>query len=291
MKLGKAGGLTLIIRPSAYLALALAVWLDCLGAWLTISLILAAHEAAHTLAARLAGCRVESLEWSALGGRAHLTCVQRLSPGREALIAAAGPAANVLLLMAALTAAHFFPTLANGGQVGDFVIKNLMLGGINLLPAMPLDGGRMLRAALCAMCGPARASRVAAWVGFALSAGLLGLFIWAGLEGVWNFLLLFLAVFTAAGALREAREAPYQLMREAAAKQAILSGGHTLPVRQIAASADAMLGDVVRRFSPGKYHQVTVMDAQGRCRCIADEGRLLEALVRAGPQARLGDAL
>ncbi len=110
-------------------------------------LAIAAHEGAHFAVARALGHRAGRLRLTPLGLRMPIS--GSLSYRDEALIAAAGPCANLVLLLAAL---------ASGRQ--DFAALNLALAGVNLLPLDGFDGGRLLSALLAALVSPAAAARV-----------------------------------------------------------------------------------------------------------------------------------
>lgn len=115
-----------------------------------------AHELGHALVARHLGVRVASIELHFFGGAARLIDAPR-RPGDEIAIAAAGPAVSFALggfslLLASATGAPFFGTLA---------WINLAIGAFNLVPALPMDGGRILRALLQPRLGHLRATEVA----------------------------------------------------------------------------------------------------------------------------------
>ncbi len=101
------------------------------------------HELGHALVARRLGVRVTGIELGFLGGAAKMVDMPR-TPRHEIEIAAAGPAVSLVLAGAGLGlgAALNVPLLATIGWI------NLVLAGFNLIPALPMDGGRILRAAL-----------------------------------------------------------------------------------------------------------------------------------------------
>jgi Zn-dependent protease len=103
------------------------------------------HELGHSLVAQRLGVSVRSITLLPLGGVALTENLPR-RPRDEILIALAGPAVNFLLVLI------FFTARASGALGGEFItyvlVANLMLGGFNLVPAFPLDGGRVLRALL-----------------------------------------------------------------------------------------------------------------------------------------------
>lgn len=108
------------------------------------------HELGHSLVAKAHGVRVVDITFWPLGGMARMAEIPE-RPRVEMLIAVAGPAVNFLL--AGLTAVPFALAAAAGSEVllgplGGFILINLFMGGFNLLPCFPMDGGRILRAFL-----------------------------------------------------------------------------------------------------------------------------------------------
>ena len=155
------------------------------------------HELAHSLYAVSHGGKVRSITLLMIGGVSELAEIPR-RPAQEAWMALAGPATS-LAVAAACFALH--RSLGNAGsfdaRFGLFLVGqlNLMLGLFNLLPAFPMDGGRILRALLVRSQGHVQATRTAATVGKAFA----GLFAVAGLLS-GNVLLVVVAFFVFIGA-------------------------------------------------------------------------------------------
>lgn len=121
-----------------------------------------AHEAAHILVLRLVGGRLRDFRAAPFGLRLEID-ESTLSVGGEALVAAAGSGAN--LLCAGVAALLY----AAGIDLVAFGALSFLYALINLLPALPLDGGRLLCLALAARGDPLRAVRVTAGVSLFLS--------------------------------------------------------------------------------------------------------------------------
>lgn len=166
--------------------------------------IVTLHELGHALAARLFGVRTVDIILWPLGGVARLEHMPR-RPVQELVIALAGPAVNLVLLIPLIPAAFFIITRADQpiflllrepsftSLLLYLTIINASLAIFNLLPAFPMDGGRILRALLALVIPHHRATAIAAWIGQALAVGLA---IWSftrgdiltGLVGVFIFL-------------------------------------------------------------------------------------------------------
>ncbi|MGE0878062.1 MAG: site-2 protease family protein [Acidimicrobiia bacterium] len=147
-----------------------------------------AHETAHALVARRFGVPTESIDLWILGGMARLS-KEAPSPKAEFLMAGAGPTTNLVLGggFTALAAASGHEAIAWLGGI------NLLLGGLNLLPAAPLDGGRMLQAVLWWRNHDRRRSGViAAKAGILLGYAVIGFGLVqmaVGQSGLWSIIL------------------------------------------------------------------------------------------------------
>jgi Zn-dependent protease/CBS domain-containing protein len=160
------------------------------------------HELCHALVARMYGLRTREIVMFPIGGVSRLESQPK--PRQEPLIALAGPAANLIIGLVLLATQHgllpleklSIPTDAN--LIERIALGNLILGLFNLLPAYPMDGGRILRALIALRKPEDEATQIAARAGRLLAVGL-GLF---GLLSQ-NFVLVFVALFVYLGAAQE----------------------------------------------------------------------------------------
>ena len=236
------------------------------------------HELGHALAARKYGIPTRDITLLPIGGLARLERMPE-KPGQELWVALAGPAVNVAiaaLLYAWLSVTHGWAPLsqlsvAAGPFVERLLIANVSLVLFNMIPAFPMDGGRVLRALLASRMEYARATQIAAWVGQGLAfvLGFIGLFS--------NPMLVFVALFVWIGASQEAG---------ATQMKAALSG---TPVRaamltdfRCLETGDS-LGDAVRLILQGSQQDFPVVEG-GRVVGILTRSDLLIALTEHGQE-------
>lgn len=163
------------------------------------------HELAHAFIGSRYGIRTLEIVMFPIGGVSRLA--RSAKPAEELWIALAGPVANVLIagtllgLLAwrgALVSVFDLIEPADSNLLERIAIANLVLAAFNLLPAFPMDGGRVLRSMLTRVRSEEDATRIAAWCGrtLAFSLGLYGLVS-------THFLLVFVACFVYLGAAQE----------------------------------------------------------------------------------------
>lgn len=157
-------------------------------------LALSVHELAHLAAAKLTGVAIQEIRILPFGGSARMENPYRL-PLRQILpVAAAGPCANLLLALCLAALAQW--GLLEASKAALLAQPNMILFLFNLLPALPLDGGRMLFALLRHPLGEKKAHAAGLWSGRILAFGLLALTLAGGLKrGILNLSFVLAALF------------------------------------------------------------------------------------------------
>ena len=174
MKAGTFLGIVFKVNPFFLLLMALAFGLGQLLPALVLFVIVLFHELAHALAASAYGLRVAEVELLPFGGAARIDHVLEFDPKIEIGVALAGPLSNLLFAAVLWLWQTAYSPLDHNWFL--FLTRaNLSMAALNLLPGLPLDGGRVLRSVLIYSRGLRRATETAAGLGKALAVGLIAL--------------------------------------------------------------------------------------------------------------------
>ena len=239
---------------------------------------LALHEGGHLLAARWLRLRVDELEITPLGGLMTASNLNTVPPPRRFLLAAAGPLANLAGM--ALSPLLYRRGLISFDLTGAFIHANLTLLLINLLPALPLDGGQMVQAVVNRFF-PGRGT--ARWLALASSIiGLLlcGLTMVFALQGKLVFAPAFAGLYLLYAAAVEGRHGAVKYVTSLIARRQKLERQMVLPVETVAAGAEMPVRSLLGRLTPGKYHMIHVLSPDGMTRLgVIEEKAFCEAVL------------
>lgn len=238
------------------------------------------HELSHALVARRFGIRTRDITLLPIGGVAHLDRIPEKAT-QELLVALAGPAVNLGLALGIFSvlgwrADAVATGLAPAGAAdfaAQFAWANLWLAGFNLLPAFPLDGGRVLRALLALRLPHLEATRIAALTGriVAVGLGFIGLAV--------NPFLVLIAFFIWIGAGEEAAANELKVaMTGVHAGEVMLRECRTFaPEESLARAANHLLACCQEDFP--------IVDGEGRFHGLLRRADLVKGLAERGPDA------
>ena len=237
------------------------------------------HEFGHVLAAKRYGVNTPDITLWPFGGVANLERIPE-KPSEELVVAIAGPLVNVviagvliLFLGASVDAASLAkiddPKVAMAAKLAG---TNIFLVLFNMIPAFPMDGGRVLRALLAIKLGFARATELAASVGqsIAIALGLIGIFT--------NPMLVIIAIFVFIAAYGEAGHVQLlQVARGALVADAMITKFESLgPQARVRDAAEELIRTTQREFP--------VVDGGGRLRGVLTRDAMIKALHERGPE-------
>jgi len=234
------------------------------------------HEFGHVLAARRYGVQTPDITLLPIGGVARLERIPE-EPAQELIIALAGPAVNIAIAAILYVAlGGFLPResmeVQNPGVnlLARLASVNIFLAVFNLIPAFPMDGGRVLRAVLAHRLGYSRGTQIAASIGQAVAFGL-------GLLGlIANPLLIFIAIFVYLGAASEAHAVQMrQVSRGMLVSDAMITRFESL-------TPSSRVDEAVQCLIHTTQHDFPVVDGSGHLRGMLTRDDMIRALREQG---------
>lgn len=291
MKIATIGSVKIKINP---LLLVLSIiWLIS-GYWSTavvIYLLLVLHELGHILAAASFRVRIYELELLPFGSSAKMENIFEGHPVKETIIAAAGPVVSLIFAVSAFTLHHYFP---------NFIPDELLLAEkygyliacFNLLPVLPLDGGRILRAILSRRCDFGRATRITAVLGMVAGGALVGYGVYTVFIMRPDILLPMLGLFLFFSAFDEFKQGRYELAKALLNRQKTQFRSESLYVKEVAIRDDMKLSSVLRLLrEDDKYYVFKVLNKDMQVKGSFDEHTLQAEIVKRQSGCTAGDIL
>lgn len=297
LNLGMIAGTTIRVHFT-FLLLLIWIWLThyqiggTAAAWEGVVFILAVfacvvlHEFGHIAAARYFGIRTPDITLLPIGGVARLERMPE-EPGQEFAIAVAGPLVNVAI------AALIFIVLRGPAAIEQMAViedprigflarlagVNVFLVLFNIIPAFPMDGGRILRAALATRLSWSRATQIAATIG----QGLAFVFGFVGL--LYNPLLIFIGIFVYLAAAAEAQNAQIRQMATS------VLVGDVMITKLAQLERSATLHEAVEMLLATTQHEFPVVDSSGHFEGLVTRDDMIRALKENGPTAPVRSAM
>ncbi|MBR2564981.1 MAG: M50 family metallopeptidase [Paenibacillus sp.] len=244
---------------------------------ITLFAIVFIHECGHAAAAALFGCRVRSIQMLPFGGVAVIEDGGKLTAYREIVIALAGPLQNVLMVGVVVLLRQF--------QLGDpvfldYIINaNMLIALFNLLPVLPLDGGKVVQA-IVSLWAPYYTTLMWTYrISILCSAGVILTAVSQWLSGDYGvpLNLLLIGFFLLYSNVTDYRNVPYRFIRFLMNREAVFvrhaaTGSLAQPIISFPAKP---LDTILRLLRREGYHIVYVMNKQGRIMAVLPEQRVI----------------
>ena len=230
------------------------------------------HELSHSVVARGFGLPVRRILLYPLGGISEIER-EAPTPGREFAVAGAGPALSLALGVVGWGLAQLVQYGIAGALIRQLMWANIIVGVFNLLPGLPLDGGRMLRAVIWKLTGkPTTATIAAAWAGRVLALALLAIPFFSGslaggdiVSTVW---VVAIAAFMWFGASQSIKATRFR--ERLPALQA-----RRLARRAVSVPANTPLAEAIRRADEAGARAVVVVDHDNKPIAIVNESSVM----------------
>ena len=247
------------------------------------------HEAGHMLSAKLWGAAIREIEITPLGGVMFVEGEEKCLPYQQFLIAFAGPFFSFLGCV--LSAALYHSGAVSFQFAAHFARMSFLLCLFNLIPVLPLDGGRMARILLCRFFPHSFATRILTAAAFLIGFFLCGVTFFFAFEGRILLAPVFAGLYLIYAANIEGKQNTAGYITALIGRRQRLDNNEIILLEAVAASANMPVLSLLRSFSPGKYHVVYVLSPDGmEKQGILEEKALCDAILNQ-KDATLGEII
>lgn len=243
------------------------------------------HELGHAIAAKKVEVRVDEIELFPFGGVAKMEDISKFGGYTEAFIAIAGPLVSLFLYVICLILSSF--------SISTILLTkyNFALFAFNILPALPLDGGRIIRNLLLFYLSYKQSTRIMVFSGQILAMSIVALNIKELMNGSNSIALMITGIFIFLGTLKEKKYCSYMyLLNKNNRKQRSIKN-RNIHIRTINVSKKTFINQIASSFSPVSLCKINVMDGSGRIIKVLNEADIMDGLLKYGYDATVGDIL
>lgn len=251
-----------------------------------IALIL--HESAHAIVAHSLCCEVSSITLYPFGAEARIQAAYSKNKS-IALIAEAGPICSFVIAGLCVLVMTLLPVTEAG--LKTFMQYNFLLAGINLLPAYPLDGGRLLFCALRIKLRDSLAKAIVCWTGIVAGCAMLALAIYCTMFFQSSLTLYMMGGFLLLAAAKELLSQPNAQLQALCGRTQAVRRGETMAVRYTAAHFSMGASEALHDMRSKDYNLMRVVDDSMRTVGELDEGALIAGIGRLGVKATVGEII
>lgn len=250
---------------------------------LIIFLSVLIHEFGHGIAAKKLGIKIFEIQFYPFGAIAIMENITKYGGFEELLIAISGP------LMSLLIALIFFYFKV---PYNDLIFKyNFALFTFNLIPALPLDGGRIMRNILLMRTSYKKATKILINFGKLLAIGLVGFNIYLIVNGVLTIAYMVTGIFIFFGALKEEKNCSYVYLFNRNNKKEKMLKRKKCKKRLLTGSRGTYLRDIIEQFSPNNICEINVYDENKNIYIRMSEADIINGFLVKGYYSKIEDIL
>lgn len=287
MKICTLYGTTFRIHPLFWL-IALFCVLSGQGVMIISSLLaLLLHEAGHLYAAYKLKLPVSEVELTPFGGAMQIALSDGISGKRGFALAGAGILMNLICAVCAALSLCLSPSVF----LKWFLLSNLSMLLFNLIPVLPLDGGRMFLSFLSPRMGKPRAMKLLLMLGRLLSVGMMLYSLYGALRGCYYPSWMLLGCYMLYAAALEEKHNTARYLSALFSRRFKIENDASVPVQQLCVRADMKLFTLLPQLQPNAYHILSVVD-DSACHILGTicEDRLFRAVMDT-PSATVGNIM
>lgn len=245
------------------------------------------HEMFHLLAAYLLRLEVAGLAIMPFGVNLRLKDSHIRNPVKEIIVAAAGPFSNLMMILIGYVVQSY--CLLDTDNMTFFIYANIVVTLMNLVPALPLDGGRILKGFLAEKLGSIRAFGIVIIITKFVIAALFAVGIYAFYVTGFNFSVLLICFFLAFNIAGERNSYNITLMKEIVQCKEKLSGKGIFQAKNLVVLHDVAAQRILKYFSYNRFFIVTVIDSKMNIMGVLTEVQIMECMTREGCHITMGD--
>ncbi|MBO8172550.1 MAG: M50 family metallopeptidase [Bacillaceae bacterium] len=267
------GGVRVRIHPLFIVMMFGSVWTGYFIEMFTLFGLVVIHELGHVFVARAFAWKIRQINLLPFGGVAEVEEWGNTSPKEEVIVALAGPLLNGVMWVMAL----FFWKIGIWDETWTryFMSCNLLIAGFNLIPVLPLDGGKVVQGFL-SMGLP---YRKAVYLTYMMSfTGIMLLFAGIFAESAPKINLFMIGTYLLVQNIMEYRRVPYQIMRFWMMKyERLKKGSHHWPSIRETVSPDIRVSECMKVLRKGRFHQFLIKSDRLKTFKMVDEQQVLQA--------------
>lgn len=240
--------------------------------------IIIIHEFIHLLVARKLGYKGFTIDILPIGTGLKLKDLEEATPRDDIIISCSGPLGNLLISLVCFLINHFLP---RSGLV-NFAVYNIVIGVFNLIPAFPLDGGRILRSILNYRFIYKKAHKIALNISIAIGYIFGAVFFVEGLKGNFTVDLAFFSIFILFVSYREKRRIAYIIMGYIVKKKEKLIRRGYLENKSISVYCKLNILQLIELIDKNKYNEFIVLNGDMDVIGILYEEDILDGIKEEG---------
>lgn len=289
MKIIKVHGITFSVHILFFPIIVLLYFLGYSKVMLILLIIILIHELSHGFIAMLFGIKIKEIEILPFGGVVKLDKSLNFTNREEIFISAAGPISNMVL-----SATVFFFQKYSRWENSDIdfvILSSLVIGIFNIIPVLPLDGGRIFRGFLSYLLGYKNATKIIAIFSKLFAFFLIGINILILSLGSYNITFILVGVFIYSKSHKEEKMSSYVTMRDFATKKESLNKQGSMESQHMTVLPQTTLGEISKQFTSKKFHIIYVLDEHYALKGILTEDEILSGILEYGMHGKVKNIL
>lgn len=279
MKLCKIFNIQIRVSYLFFIILVFSMFFNCFDQLLIFVVVILIHELAHCYVSTYYDIGISEIKFFIFGGVARFQEHIEENSKQEIIIASAGPITNFVLIFITLLIMDKFH-IEKGYMIQLFLIANMVVGLFNLIPVLPLDGGRIARGILGNYLGIKRATYMVVRLGYCICILLFVIGIYASL--VYNIEYIFISFLSAYiffSNKKEKEKIDFMSVKKIVLSKKALFDEGIMDVKHIIAMEFVDIKNIFDEFTLEQYCIITVTDATGKVIGSLSESEIIDAII------------